>query len=65
MSNLIRFSGNWWNTPNCYDAEHLNTTKIDGAVRDTVVGDGGGETTLASQYAKHNNSKSPVEEYWE
>jgi hypothetical protein len=50
------YKGNWWNTPNCYDADHANMTDT------TTVGDGIKEIT---SHIKHNNSKSPVEEYWE
>merc|ERR1719270_1368408 len=32
--------GNWWNTPNCYDSEHLNTTDVSNQVLD-------GQTTPA------------------
>merc|ERR1719422_189385 len=51
--------GNWWNTPNCYDSEHLNTSDATTQVLD-------GQTTPAiHENIKHNNSKSPVEEYWD
>ena len=52
--------GNWWNTVNCYDPDHLNKTGVT-----ATVGDNGENKNPVEQLVKHNNSKSPVEEYWE
>ena len=57
---MFDYSGNWWNTPNCYDSEHQNTTGIT-----PTIGDGIEETGSIAEHVQHNNSKTPVEEYWE
>ena len=45
---------------NCYDPDHLNKTGVT-----ATVGAGIENKTPVEHLAKHNNSKSPVEEYWE
>ena len=45
---------------NCYDPDHLNKTGVT-----ATVGDGIENKNPVEHLVKHNNSKSPVEEYWE